>query len=311
MVEPDRKSRVSGWVFLVAGVLIGAVITLAILLTRVHGESKLASVTASAPFAPPGMSVKHEKVTAGSARAESGGGGTADRLVIKRTTIRLEVKDVNAAFQAVAEIAAKHKGFITNSTIYSPGGAPVNPAKPTPEARSGPLQGMIVVKIPVERFGTAVKEMKDLGEIRSEEESAEEVTEQHIDLTARLRNLKRQEERYLEILKSAVKVEEMLKVEQQLVRIRGEIESLQAQVEYLEKTAAMATITLELIEPGSVAAPLVRWGLRDALTTAVRSFIAVFNFLIIAVGAVAPLVITGGLTWLGVRALQKRRRTDT
>ncbi len=242
--------------------------------------------------------------------AITAGKGAGERLVVKRKTLRLAVKDVNAAMEAAGRIAAENGGFTVNAFVSSSDDPPVYPLREGREIQARPFTGNITVKVPVEKFTAAVSAFKKLGNLRSEYESAEEVTEQHIDMTARLRNLKRQEEQYLSFFKAATKVEEMLKVETQLSRVRGEIESLEAQVDYLEKSAAMATITLELFEPGSVAAPLVRWGLKDALITAVRSFVAVVNFMIIAVGALAPLAVIGGLSWLGVRALRKRR-TET
>lgn len=298
-----------------AGFAAGCLITLAVLLSGLQfggcgTTPRYIAAEAPAPY----ETVQKEALvdTGGMQRDEAitSGKGSGERLVVKRKTLRLSVKSVNAAIEAAGEIAAQNGGFTVNASVTSGDDPPVYPLRNGQELQARPYTGAITVKVPVEKFTAAVSALKKLGSLRSEYESAEEVTEQHIDLTARLRNLKRQEEQYLSFFKAATKVEEMLKVETQLSRVRGEIESLEAKVDYLEKSAAMATITLELVEPGSVAAPLVRWGLRDALITAVQSFIAVFNFLIIAVGAVAPLAITGGLAWLGVRALRKRRRTD-
>lgn len=301
MKEGEPRIRLRWWVFLLCGLLIGGtVVPAAIFLsgprTGIYtGGQVMMSGTA-----------REEPLMEKGTTAPDGMGTGGERLVVKRKTLRLEVKDAGAAYTAAEKIAAKNGGFIISASLSSPDKEPVHPLKAASEAARGPLSGTIVLKIPVERYAAAVKELKGLGKLRSEEETSEEVTEQHIDLTARLRNLKRQEERYLEILASATKVEEMLKVEEQLVRIRGEIESLQAQVEYLEKSAAMATITLELFEPTSVATPLIEWGLRDAFKTALRGFVAVINFFIIAIGTLLPLAIAGLLVWLVVSTRRKR-----
>jgi len=305
--ETKRKFRFGGWVLLFIGLLVGGVATLTAV--RVSSPQYERAISKETPVMS-GMKVAPSQGArmTGQAFAPDGKGEGGERLVIKRKTLRLEVNDVRAACAEVEKVAARYGGFIVNSVISSPGGEPVRPQRGVPEAENRPLSGTVVVKVPVERFAAAVKEMKSLGKLRSEEETSEEVTEQHIDLTARLRNLKRQEERYLEILKSATKVEEMLKVEEQLVRIRGEIESLQAQVEYLEKSAAMAVVTLELFEPASVATPLVSWGVKEAFITALRGFVTVINFFIIAAGTVLPLVLAGLLVWLGVVVYKRRQR---
>ncbi|MEW6172250.1 MAG: DUF4349 domain-containing protein [Bacillota bacterium] len=309
MGEVTGKPRFTGWIFLIIGLLAGGMVVAAVFLApRGMGSyapqlstskvERAATVTKDIP-------VGSGKVTYGEA-AGAGAATGSERLVIKRKTLRLAVKDVGTALAAVEELAVRNNGYIVSCVTSSPEGSPVEPL----ETRSDPCSGTIVVKVPAERFSAAIIEMKKLGKLESEQETSEEVTEQHIDLTARLKNLKRQEEQYLEILKSAKKVEEMLKVEEQLTRIRGEIESLQAQVDYLERSASMATITLELFEPASVATPLVRWGVKDSFVTALQGFVAVINFFIIAVGTVLPLLIVGFIVWLCLRARQKRRSTD-
>lgn len=312
MGETGKKSRFGWWPFALAGFAGGCLITLVVLLSGLQfgGCASQYSIATHAPApydvgvereTPPDTGVKQhtEAITVGK--------GSGERLVVRRKTLCLSVKDVGTAMEAAGEIAEQNRGFTVNASVTSGSDPPVYPLRDGQEFQARPSSGSITVKVPVEKFTTVVSALKKLGSLRSEYESAEEVTEQHIDLTARLRNLKREEEQYLSFFKAATKVEEMLKVETQLSRVRGEIESLEAQVDYLEKNAAMATITLEFVEPGSVAGPLVRWGLRDALITAVRSFVAVVNFMIIAVGALAPLAVIGGLTWLGVRAIRKRR----
>ncbi|MEW6770534.1 MAG: DUF4349 domain-containing protein [Bacillota bacterium] len=302
MGEVEPRVRFRWWVFLLIGLLIGGIVVPAAIF--LSGPRPGVYTGGQAVMS---EAAKEEPLMAKGTTAPGGMGTGGERLVVRRKTLRLEVKDAGAAYAAVEKIADKNGGFIISASLSSPDGGPVYPLKAAPEAVRGPLSGTIVLKVPVQRYGAAIKELKGLGKLRSEEETAEEVTERHIDLNARLRNLKRQEERYLEILDSAVKVEEMLKVEEQLVRIRGEIESLQAQVEYLEKSAAMATITLELSEPASVAMPLIEWGLGDAFKTALRGFVAVVNFFIIAAGTLLPLAIGGLLVWLVVTARRKRR----
>lgn len=234
--------------------------------------------------------------------------GSVDRLVIKSKSLNLAVKDVRKSYAEVEKVALKYKGYIVSSNIYSDTPDYPRPLGEIPEEKTGPLSGIIVLKVPVNSFEATVSELKKLGNLKSEAETTEEVTEQHIDLSARLKNLRRQEERYLEILNAAKTVQEMLKVEEQLSRIRGEIEAMQAQLDYLEKSAAMATITLNLSEPSGITEPIAKWGIKDAVIKAIRNFVLVINIIIISIGTILPFVIIACFVWLGLIFWRKRRK---
>jgi len=91
--------------------------------------------------------------------------------------------------------------------------------------------------------------------------------------------------------------------------VRGEIESLDAQVQYLERQAAMATVTIELEEPKPVIRPQGEtWGFLDAITTGVRGAAATIKVLIVLALTALPLVVLGLLAFYGIRALVRRRR---
>ncbi len=235
-----------------------------------------------------------------------------DRLIIRNKSIKLEVKSVKKSYSQIEKITIKYEGSITSSQIYSnssPTPVPLEEAQSTSVTKS--MSALITVKVPVKNFDPAVKDLKKLGELKSEQEATEEVTERYIDLKARLRNLQRQESRYLDILDLAKKVEEVLKVENELTRIRGEIESLQAQIDYLERSAAMATITLELSEPKTITEPVWKWGLKDAVIRAIKNFIVVVNLFIVIIGTLLPLIILGFLIWFGIYSWRKLARRST
>ncbi|MEO7587721.1 MAG: DUF4349 domain-containing protein, partial [Arachnia sp.] len=90
---------------------------------------------------------------------------------------------------------------------------------------------------------------------------------------------------------------------------RGDIESLDAQVTYLERQAAMATVTVELTEPRAVVRPGGEsWGFVDAVTTGIRGAAAMVTGLITFLIATAPLWILGGVAFLVIRAVLLHRR---
>lgn len=252
-----------------------------------------------------------------------------DRLIIRQESLTMQVDNVRTAYKKVDQIAGKYNGHIVNASISSSGyGQSYVPSLPgtteeqTPPIQqdyssrqngddSGPLYATIVLKVAGEQTSAALKDIKKLGKVESEQESEEEVTEQYVDLNARLKNLQRTEQRYLEFFNAAKNVDDMLKVEEQLTRVRGEIESLQAQIDYLQKSAQMGTITLYLHEPTQVTKPIRDWGFVQALLQAIQNFITVVNYFVMAFGALLPLIILIIVLILIIRWAVRRKRTTS
>lgn len=250
-----------------------------------------------------------------------------DRLIIRQKSISMEVGGVRKTYRKIDQIASRYQGRITNASIsseeYPQDYYPTTPETGTPpyiykdnsssqkNTEEGPLYATIVVKVPSEKISAALKDIKKLGKIETEQESEEEVTEQYIDLNARLKNLQREEQRYLDFFNAAKTVEEMLKIEEQLSRVRGEIESLQAQIDQLEKSARMGTITVYLHEPAQVTKPIRDWGFIKAIIQAIKNFVTVVNFMIMAFGALLPFIIIILLIVLIIKLILRRRQHAT
>ncbi len=229
-----------------------------------------------------------------------GGMGTvsADRLVIKNKYIQMTVKDLRDSFGKVDEIARDFGGYTVSSNIS---GDPIyfSPVREDDLGGGQTLFGSIVIKVKAEDLGSATLELKKLGKVESESENTTEVTEEHIDLNARLDNLTRQEGRYLEILSAAKTVEDMVKIEDALTRIRGEIESLKRSLDYLNKNVALATISLELSEPKSAAQPIFDWKIGETLRTIAQNLVGIFTFLIVFIGTLLPFALLSFGLWKG------------
>ena len=127
-----------------------------------------------------------------------------------------------------------------------------------------------------------------MGTLQEENVSLDDVTEQYIDLEARLENLKRQEKRYLEILEMATTVEDVLTVETQLERIRGDIESLQGSLNYLDNRIDLSTIQVQLSEPEKITHES---GIGKAFSEAAEAFLAAIRGIIIFMGFFVPIAI--------------------
>jgi hypothetical protein len=107
----------------------------------------------------------------------------------------------------------------------------------------------VSVRVPQAQFFTAMERITALGKVLSQSVGSEDVTEQFIDLRARLQSAQRQEQSLLSLLPKATSVGDVLTIERELSRIRSEIERLQGQLNFLERRVELATISVSLSQP--------------------------------------------------------------
>lgn len=235
----------------------------------------------------------------------------ADRMIIRTQTMRLEVESTPDAVKALRELADSHAAVITDLQIatdtdewlyrYDEYGYTVGDG--------AALRGWMTVRVPAEALDAFVEGALALGTVKYQAEDTEDVTEQHVDLTARLANLQAEEARLRTFFDAAENVTDMLAIEAELNRIRQEIESMQAQVTYLERQAAMATVTIELTEEQPTVRPEgTDWGFKDAITDGFQGAAAVLGFVIRLVLSTIPLWVPALVILFVVLAIVKRRR---
>ena len=164
-----------------------------------------------------------------------------DRKIIRESWVRMEVKDIKESSEKVKALVMDQGGYLTNesdrSTDYS-------------------LETSMSIRVPADHFDTlldgiiAVAEKTDYKNV-----TARDVTEEFVDIEARLRTKKEVEKRYLEILSKAATIKDILLVEEQLRVIREEIEAREGRLKYLQNQVSYSTINLEMyqkltFEPG-------------------------------------------------------------
>lgn len=112
------------------------------------------------------------------------------------------------------------------------------------------LRRNITVRIPNQHFDSFIADIsKGVNYFDEKEISSEDVTEEFIDVSSRIKTKKALEQRYLELLKKANKVSEMLEIERQLSEIREEIEAKEGRLQYLQNKVAMSTLDIEFYKP--------------------------------------------------------------
>jgi hypothetical protein len=214
-----------------------------------------------------------------------------ERKIVQRASLSIEVADFTTSEEALIRAVERSNGFISDSYAYV--------------TESGRQRGEMTIRVPKDSFLALVAELEQLGHVQTKHLSGEDVTEEYIDLQARLNNSRRQEQRLLEILELAGTVEEVLEVERELERVRGEIEQMTGRLTYLENRIELATITVSLGEPEPITQS---WGIRDALRTAFAGSVGVIRGMIIAIGYLVPIIILLGLGWLITAKVVRRRK---
>jgi hypothetical protein len=159
---------------------------------------------------------------------------TARRMVISTASISIEVESVQTAIAEVRVIAESLGGFVEH--LDSSGG---------PERQ----RASMTVRVPQAQFVAALERIEVLGEVQSRNEGAEDVSEQFIDLEARLKSSLREEQSLLSLLGRTETVSEVLTIERELARVRSEIERFQGQLNFLERRVDLATISVSLFPP--------------------------------------------------------------
>jgi len=220
---------------------------------------------------------------------EAGPAPVQERMVIYNGYVSLETGDIGGVLDRVRSLADRYGGYVAGTSRSTAGNQ---------------ATAQITIRIPQDKFRTSIKEIETYGKVLDEQTNSEDVTERYIDLKARLKNLQSQEQRLVEILVQAKTVEEILKVEQELGRIRGEIESLQGQINYLERSVSMSLITVNLREPPPpFTPPGMDWG--ETFETAMRGLFLVTRGLIVLVVSLLPFIVIIGIP---AYYLQRRKR---
>lgn len=156
-------------------------------------------------------------------------------MIIRTAQLTLITKDFDSSRPAVERIVRQHQGYIAQLNVIG--------------ATGSARYLTATLRVPSKELGAALAELKQLGKVLQESQSGEEVTEQYVDLNARLSNARVTEQRLAEILRNRTgKVSDVLEVEREIERVRGEIERMDAERKNLEKRVSYATVEIQLRE---------------------------------------------------------------
>ena len=185
--------------------------------------------------------VEAEKVSLNEVDKAESTAEAADRKIIRNADITIEVPSTTDAQHRVTSIAEAHGGFVVTSEAKQRDS--IDPAQRT-------LDIKLVVRVPSNQFGGAFDEIRSLaGNTPAEQVTSQDVTEEFIDLEARIKTQKALEVQFLEIMRQTHKIEDALEVQRQIAEVRTEIEKLEGRKRFLENRSSLSTINVNIQSP--------------------------------------------------------------
>jgi hypothetical protein len=213
------------------------------------------------------------------------GSTPAPQMIIRNGTATVRVEKLEPAVARVKQLAERLGGYVANTSMES-----------GDEGKVATLE----LKIPAARFEQAVTGLAPVGTLEEQLVTAQDVGEEYTDVAARMANARRLEERLLTLLETRTgRLEDVLSVERELARVRGEIESAEGRLRYLRSRVSLSTLTVRLREGGYPAANPIMRAFREAW----RNFVDFVAGFIQALGWLTPLLIVLAILWRVVRWL--------
>jgi len=217
--------------------------------------------------------------------ATDSGNNSVEKKVVKNGDIDMRVKSADDAAGKITQIAKDNGGDVFSSNFYQSG--------------SNSRNGYVTVKVPANNFDQAFNDIKKVGVIVTREStSGTDVTAQYVDLQSQLTNAQAEEQAYLKLLNQAQKMEDILSITTQLSDVRGQIETLQGQMRYMDSQTDMAAISVNLSEDTNITV-MDSWRpwqiVKESANALIKSVQAWINFLIRLIIQVIPVLILYGI----------------
>lgn len=223
-----------------------------------------------------------------------------DQKVIKTATLDIVVDEVEQAVSKITNQASAFSGFVQNSSMS--------------ETTTGIKYANLVIRVPATNFDKMITSIKDLAKlVQRENINGQEVTQEYVDLQSSLTHNLAVEAQYLELLKRAQKVEEIIAVRDKLDQVQAEIESIKGRIRYLDNQTEMSTIAINITSEVKVTLPAEKWQPWEVvkqsaqkLIVSLQNFVSFLIVLLFSLIAILPYLILIVLVILVIRWLYKK-----
>ena len=277
--------------------------------SRLSAEDRNESLSFEAPEPLPVVTMVAEKRVEVTTSASGDLGEIPERMIVYTGDLAMVVADTDAVQRQIEVLVEEAEGYIASVESYT--------------VSEGVRRTDLSLRVPAETFNSTMDALRKMAlEVTRESVSTQDVTEEYVDLTARLRALEAKAARLEELMERAEDTEAVLAVYRELSATQVEIEQTKGRMQYLERQSAMATIHVELT-PDELARPLevAGWRPQGTVKHAIEALIKTFQFLIDAliwliIWVLPVVVFLGLLIFLFVKLLRllfgrrKRRQKD-
>ncbi len=226
----------------------------------------------------------------------------AERKIINNAELTIETDAPNEGQQKIATIAEKHGGFVVISESKQNDAVSQNVASTVVN---------VVVRVPAQKFQATIDEIRAVGgRILYQKTAGQDVTEEYIDLEARIRTKRALETQFLEIMKQARKISDAMEVQTQLADVRTQIEQLEGRRRFLENQSALSTINITLRTSTPVVAAATRGfffdlksAFGDGMEAGAEILLGVIRFVIVMIPVILFILAPA---WIAIKWLRKR-----
>ncbi|HWB13467.1 MAG TPA: DUF4349 domain-containing protein [Pirellulales bacterium] len=221
------------------------------------------------------------------------------RKIVYTAEVDLVCDDFPDVVQRLESLVTASGGFVADSRLFGSSGTP--------------RRGEWKLRLPTARFDTLLADLKRLAEVRNVHITSDDVSAEYYDVDARIRNKQQEESRLLRLLDDrTAKLEEVLSVEREISRVRGEVEQLQARLRVLANLTELATVTVRIEEvqgyrPDTEASFAVR--LVRSVRQSLQTLLGASQAAAIAFAVALPWLLTLGAFLLLARAVLRRLRS--
>lgn len=214
--------------------------------------------------------------------------------------IEVEAGKFQTVFDQAMLLADKYGGYLVNSSSYASG------------EEDSMKSGTVAIRVPSTSFTQALSDVGKLGTLKNQSLSTQDVTEEFVDLEARIKNAEANVQSLISLLEKAETVDEILYVRSVLNTAQDDLESLKGRMRYLEEHTSYSTITMSIYETGVEVTSVESWGFVDAVKDGLRNLVKAFNAIIRGLGILVPILIVVGIVayivYLIVRAISRRNK---
>jgi len=217
-----------------------------------------------------------------------------DRSLVRTATIEMRAGDVAATVEGATDIAVTEGGYAGREDVREE-------------------SATLVLHIPSDRFDGALGDLSKLGKVTSREQSADDVTEQVVDLDSRVSSQRASVDRVRTLLNRAGTVDEIVRIEQELTTREADLESLEQRRQALAGQVALSTVTMRISKstaPSAAAKQEESGGFLAGLSDGWGAFLDAGAVTLRVIGAVLPFVLVLAIPAAVVIRYRRRRRTS-